>query len=464
MRFQRAPLSPRVEATGDVGRRVDVRLVLRNPTLRVRASERRLRTSRTEVAAGVARLTRVRRIHEPNRNPGVKGFVLDAPGETRERPVVESPIHLLAAVEMFTDVRQVFKNDYRILELSGVLDGLSRRLLHDVREGVLIVVESFVHAPLGVSLLKTAERREHLFAKVSGASAVVDVRLGWSPVPTGTARQEFGFANVEADRRRVVRFLGFRNLVLDGDVKHPIRPVFLQAELSDRDVAVEQVCPERFLSRIDAERNPEGVATPGLRDAPTELVRSVLRAVETPPSIREPNWMVVVQLRSVVRPAELRDVVLEGVFGVGRERVTGDDIVDRRLRVCAGVEGLREGAAVRRHGTLKPLLFVRRWWRERGFERFCGGGGHISTNEPMQVKTIVKLSSDTDAKSEHRGKRRTVRRTARSERRTRPDVERASATGRESVGHRGATVGREVACTNAIPPRGKRRGFLATAR
>jgi hypothetical protein len=43
-------------------------------------------------------------------------------------------------------------------------------------------------------------------------------------------------------------------------------------------------------------------------------------------------------------------------------------------------------------------------------------------------------------------------------------VARTRYSGREGVGHRGAAIERGMACTNAIPPRRERRGFLATAR
>ena len=457
----RRDLAARQTTSGD---RVDVRLVLRHPTLRVRASKRRLRRPRTEVAAGMARLRGVRRIHEPNRNPGVTGFVLDTSGKTRERPIVESAVHPLAVVEMLTDVRQIFEKDNGILEGTGVLNGFAGCFFHDIRQSVLVVVEPFVHAPLGVSFLEPPEGGEHLLADLACPTAIVDVRPSWSLVPTGTASQEFGFTDVEADRRRVVRLVWFRDLVLNSDVKHPVGAVLLQSELSDRHATVEQVRPERFLSGVDAERNPEGVATSGLRDAPAELVRSVLGVIETPSSVREPNRMIVVQLGGVVRPAELRDVVLDCVLRVGREIVVGDDIVDRRLGVRTTLEGLQKSPTVCRHGTLKSTLFIRRRWRKRGFERFRGGGSHNSTNEPMQVKTIVKLSSGRDAELEHRSERRRVRPTERSERRTRPDVARTRYSGREGVGHRGAAIERGMACTNAIPPRRERRGFLATAR
>ena len=415
MRFQCAPLSPRVEAASDVGRRVDVCLVLRHPALRVRTSERRLRTSRPEVAAGVTRLRGVCGVDEPHRNPGVESFVLDASGETCERPVVETAVHPLAVIQMLADIRQVFEDDNRILELPGVLDSLSRCLLHDVGERVLVVIEPFVHTPLGVALLETAEGCEHLFAEVSRPAAVVDVGFGWSTVLTGTARQEFGFTDVEADRRRVVRLLRFRDRVLDGDVKHPVGAVLGQSELSDCHVAVEQVVPQLALCGVDAERNPEGVATPGLRDAPAELVFSVVGVVETPSSVREPDRVVVFELRSIVRVPKLRDVVLERVLRVGRERVRRDDIVDRCLRVRATLERIGEGASVRRHGTLKPLLFVRRRWRERGFKRFRGGGGHTESYNTKAHKAYGKLTKMHDQRCEIRSERRTARMANRTE-------------------------------------------------
>ncbi len=201
------------------------------------------------MATGVARLRRVRRVRFPHRDTHFEGFVLDASGKTRERSVVETPVHPLPVVEMLADVRQAFEHDNRVLEGLVVFDRFAGRLLHDVREGVLVVI----YAPLGsVTLSESLERGMHLFAGVSGATAVVDGQLSWSIV----VRQELGFADVEADRRRLVRFLWFRNLVLDGDVKHPTRPVFLELKLSNCHVAVEQVIPQLPLSGVDAERDP----------------------------------------------------------------------------------------------------------------------------------------------------------------------------------------------------------------
>ena len=178
-----------------------------------------MRTTRTNVSTLIARLTRVRRIHESDTDARVTGFVLNSASKSCKRPIVEMPIHPLSVVQMFADVRQIFENDNRVLEGTDVLDRLTRCLLDNICESVLVVVELFLNALLGVSLLETAERREHLFAEVSGTTTVVDVRLGWSTVPKGTARQEFGFANIEPDIRRLVWFSWLRNLVLDSNVK-----------------------------------------------------------------------------------------------------------------------------------------------------------------------------------------------------------------------------------------------------
>ena len=67
-------------------------------------------------------------------------------------------------------------------------------------------------------------------------------------------------------------------------MKHPVCAVFFQSEFPDRHVAVEKVVPQLALCGIDTEWNPEGIATPGLRDTPTELVLALLGVVKTPPS------------------------------------------------------------------------------------------------------------------------------------------------------------------------------------
>lgn len=94
---------------------------------------------------------------------------------------------------------------------------------------------------------------------------------------------------------------------------------------------------------------PEGGTTSGLRNAPAELVFAFLRVVDVPPSVRESDGVVVVQLRSVVRPMQLWDVVLERVLRVGREDVAGDDLVDRCLCVRPTLERFR-----RAHGGMSP--------------------------------------------------------------------------------------------------------------
>ena len=238
----------------------------------------------------MARLRRVRRRDELYRNACFLGLVLDASGETRERPVVEVTVHPLAVIEVFPKVRQVFQNDARFVEGLGVLNCASRRLLNDIRQSVLVVVKAFVRPPLGgVAALKPSECREHPLPELSRPSAVEDERLDRSTVLTGTARQEFRFADVEADRRWVVRLFRFRDGALNGDVKHPVRAVLGQAKLPNRYVAVEQVRPQLALGGVDTEWNPERRATSGLRDAPAELVRSVFGMVEVPPPVREPT-------------------------------------------------------------------------------------------------------------------------------------------------------------------------------
>ncbi|KYH24289.1 hypothetical protein HAPAU_32720 [Halalkalicoccus paucihalophilus] len=119
-RFPRNALPPRVYAASDVRRRcqkptasgcppergsgdcVDVRLVLRNPTLWVRASERRLRPTPSDVSALVARLGRICQVGEPNRDTGIKRLVLGPAREARKSPFVKASVHPLSVVAMFT--------------------------------------------------------------------------------------------------------------------------------------------------------------------------------------------------------------------------------------------------------------------------------------------------------------------------------------------------------------------------
>ncbi len=459
MRFQCAPLSPRVDAICDVHTRVNVCLVLRHPTVGVRTAELRLRTTRTDVSAGVARLAGVGGIHELNRYPCVEGFILDSRCEPCERPRVETPIHPLTIVQLLANVRQVFKRDNRVFELLCVFHSLPRRLLDNIRQGVLIVVKTFVDPPVGITFLQTTEGREHFFAELSCPPAIEQHGLGWSTVLTGTARQEFGFTDIEPDYCWVVWFVWICDLVLDGYMQHPGSAVFLQSKLTDRYVAVEQVMPQLALGWIDAERNPEGVATPCLWNTPAELVLAVFGVVETPPTIGESNRVVVVHFRRVVRLAELWNVGLERVLGVGRERVRRHDIVDRCLRFCTALECVFEGTAIRCHCALKPSLLVCRGWRERGFERFRGGRAHTQLLGLVIVKSN-QLLNIYDYKPEHRSERRRVRTIERRERRTRSDVARARSTRNKSVGHRWPTVGMTAQIFERIHPQPKGQSLL----
>ena len=156
-------------------------------------------------------------------------------------------------------------------------------------------------------------------------------------------------------------------------------------------------------------------SSPALKGGASYKGSLVVGVVETPSSVREPDRVVVFEIRSIVRVPKLRDVVLEGVLGVGRERVRRDDIVDCCLRVRATLERIGEGASVRRHGTLKPLLFVRRRWRERGFKRFHGGGGHTESYDTKAHKAYGKLTKMHDQRCEIRSERRTARMANRTE-------------------------------------------------
>lgn len=467
-RFPRNALSPRVNATCNVRTCVNICLILRDPTLRIRTLELGLRPTTTDVTTGVARLGRVARVHELDRDAGFEGLVLNPVGESGKRPRVQTPIHVLSVIQILTDVRQVLECDHGVVEGRSVLDGFSRRLLNNIRQRVLVVVETFVHSPLlSVTLLEALQGRVHFLPECPRTSAVVDVRLDRSVVLTGTARQQFRLADIEANSSRVVRDLWLGYLILDGDVQHPIGSVLLQSELADHHVLVEQVEPERFLFGVDPKRNPEGVATPGLRDAPAELVPSIVGVVESESAVRESNRVIVFDLRRVVRIPKLRDVVLERVLRVGRESVGRDDVVDRRLCVRATLKGVRKGTAVGRHGTLEPLLFASGGRSKCGFERFRGGssGDHstVQTIRPVHINYTDTINM-CEQVNPLRGRRRTVRAVERDQRQARLHLEGADARRRGSVGHRGGIAGRVETRTNAIPPRPKGRGFLATAR
>ena len=159
-------------AVSDVDRRVDVCVVLRYPTLVVLAPEL-VAVPVPDVAALVTRLTRVLRSDVFDRKPCLSCLVLDAPLGPSERPCVGSSVHPLTVIEVFADVRKVFQHEDWLLESTDILDGTSRRLLDDVCECVLVVVESLVYPPpCGVTLLESLERREQPFAKVTSATTV----------------------------------------------------------------------------------------------------------------------------------------------------------------------------------------------------------------------------------------------------------------------------------------------------
>jgi len=96
----------------------------------------------------MTRLTRVLRSNVANRQSSLSCFVLDTLLEASERPCVEASVHPLAVIEAFADVAQVFQHEDGFLEPAGVLDGTSRRLLDDIRECILVVVELLVNPPL----------------------------------------------------------------------------------------------------------------------------------------------------------------------------------------------------------------------------------------------------------------------------------------------------------------------------
>ena len=106
----RVPISkecshPTIEATSNVGHRVDVCYILRHPTITVRTVELRLCGASSKVFAHLARLICVRWIHESHRNAGVTSFVLDTSDETRKCPVVKAAVHPLAIVNLRTNVQ-----------------------------------------------------------------------------------------------------------------------------------------------------------------------------------------------------------------------------------------------------------------------------------------------------------------------------------------------------------------------
>jgi len=439
-RFQRQALSPRVETVSDVNRRVQICLIRRHPTAVVGATKLRLTRARSDVGARMARLRRVRWIDVLDRDASIEGFVLDTVLQSGERPCVKTTVHPLSAVQRLTDVRQIFEDNYWLLKLSGVLDGLSARLLDNIRECVLVVVGTLVNPPIGgVTLSKTTERREHLFPKMSRVSTVNEQWVLWSTALDGTADEQRRFTHIEADRCRLFRRFLLRYTVFDGDVQCPRRSGLAQSELAYRHVTIVEAIPQLPLIGIDAKRYPKRGAAPSLWNAPAELVGPIGRVIQFPTPVREPDWMIVSQFLGVVRIVELRDVGLERVLSVGREVVVRDDIVDCRARLRTTIERVRKGTAIRGHGSLKASLFVCRWRYERGLKRFRGRGTHTNVNEGVIVKDNELLSSRVDAEPEYRGQRGGVRATERSQRRSRAYVARIGVTRSKSARQRRAT-------------------------
>jgi len=188
-------LAARQTQSGD---RVDICVVLRDPTLVARTLEL-VAVPVPDVTPLVTRLTRILRSNVANRNFSLSCFVLDPLLEPSERTLVEASVHPLAVIKIFADVAQISQCEDWFLELVGVLNGPSRRLLDDVSEYVLVVVGSIVNLPLcGVALLKLFQRREHLLAKVPSATTVDEQWVSRSSSLAGTARKQVGFANVES--------------------------------------------------------------------------------------------------------------------------------------------------------------------------------------------------------------------------------------------------------------------------
>lgn len=85
-----------------------------------------------------------------------------------------------------------------MLVLPGVLDDLPRRLLHDIGERVLVVIESLIDPP-------PATRQPHALGVVSGLYLLAELfrsttatheRVSRRTVLEGTARYQGGFSDV----------------------------------------------------------------------------------------------------------------------------------------------------------------------------------------------------------------------------------------------------------------------------
>ena len=394
--FPTATLSPRVKTLGDVDGGVDVCLKLRNVTVVACTPERSLMASTTDVTALVAHLRRVRGRNVLNGYARFRSLVLSTILKTGERPRVQAWVHVFAIVKPFTDVREVFHNDDGVLKLLSVFDDLTRHLLNDVGEGVLEVRETFVNTPAGVTFLETLQSRVHLLTETFGTTSFVTPKSGSCRRTTveGTARYQRSFSDIKPDRSTVIGFVvGGRNVKLDGDVEFPRGSVSLESELSGFNTTLNESAPEFALFGVGSERYPESVTT--VRDAPTELVCSIFGMVERGTSVGISDRMSVPEFVGFIH--KVWDIVLQGIFGIGREVILGNDVVDSGLRGGTGQESLLESFAVGGEGVAELSLLVRSRFNERGLEGLSCRG-HV---QDLSVLTRHRHEGDVDRSPSH---------------------------------------------------------------
>ena len=214
---------------------------------------------------------------------------------------MQASVHILPVVQRLADVRQVLHHDNGVLELTSVLHGLTRCLLDDVRESILVVRESLLDTPLGgVSLLESLECREHLLADSFGLLPVDEKWFRGSVVLEGTARDQHRLANIESNPSLVLgKFGGVLDFVFNSDVERPRIPVFLQskfAHLGTR-LVIEKVAPQFFLLGVQSKWNPEVGSATGLRNVPTDFVLTRGVTVELSGSVHEAGGRRPIRLR-----------------------------------------------------------------------------------------------------------------------------------------------------------------------
>ena len=458
-RFPGNALTPRIDAASDVRRGVDIGLERRYVALAVRTPELGLFVTAADVTARVAGLRGVRRLNVFDRNASLECLVLDPALQSSKRPCVKPPIHVRAVIQVLADVRQVLECDHRVVELPGVLDGFPRRLFDDIRERVLVVAESLVESPLGdVALLQAFQRRVHLLAEVSRSTTVDQQRRRRCGTLQDTARNQRALADIETDVRRIVTGLWFIDRVLDGDVQGPCPAVLLQTKFTRGRLTLEQVAPQRFLLGIDPQRNPEVRPTTGLRDLPDELVVTRFVAVEFRGAVDEPYRVIVREVVRTVGSPKLRNVGFERVFRLVGQVVRRHDIVDRRHRIRARIEGVVQRFAIGVDQSLEQLLFPPRRADEPGFQRFRHRRGH---SIPYTSYTLMcfeqKVTADDTPKHHHRGRTgRVDSRESHQPLEPRPRMHRAETTG---IRRRRLTA--VASESDAIPVRPEGRDSLA---